>query len=212
MANFKYYVVWKGHAPGIYDSWEECKQHIEGYKGALYKSYNSKDAAIKAFREGYNKENTGVLKSLAEAIDENSATSKRFIKESIAVDASCMGNPGIMEYRGVYVLTGQELFRIGPFQDGTNNIGEFLALVHVLAFLKKKGNDTMPIYSDSVNAMLWVRKKKCNTKLERTGRNDQIFELIERAENWLKKNTWKNPVYKWETKVWGEIPADFGRK
>ncbi len=211
MAHFKYYVVWKGYAPGIYDSWEECKQQIDGYQGALYKSYNSKESAIKAFREGYN-EQKGVLESIVEVIDERAAANKIYRKDSIAVDASCMGNPGIMEYRGVYIKTGQELFRVGPFQDGTNNIGEFLALVHVLAFLKKKGNDTMPIYSDSVNAMLWVKKKKCNTKLERTGRNDQIFELIQRAEFWLKNNTWKNPVYKWETKIWGEIPADFGRK
>ncbi len=211
MANFKYYVVWKGYAPGVYDSWEECKQQIEGYQGAQYKSYNSKLSAVNAFREGF-KEQKGVLESLADAIDENSGVSRKYLKDSIAVDASCMGNPGLMEYRGVYVKTGEELFRVGPFQDGTNNIGEFLALVHVLAFLKNKGMDNMPIYSDSVNAMLWVRKKKCNTKLERTGRNDKVFELIERAEKWLKTHTWKNPVYKWETKVWGEIPADFGRK
>ena len=42
------------------------------------------------------------------------------IKESIAVDAACSGNPGKMEYRGVYVADGRELFHIGPFEEGTN--------------------------------------------------------------------------------------------
>lgn len=134
------------------------------------------------------------------------------IKESISVDAACSGNPGDMEYRGVWTANGQELFRIGPYRDGTNNIGEFLAIVHALALLKKQNDDKTPIYSDSRNAILWVKKKKANTKLARTRHNEIIFDLIARAEKWLRENTWSNPLLKWETKYWGEIPADFGRK
>lgn len=69
---------------------------------------------------------------------------------------------------------------------GTNNIGEFLALVHGLALLKQKGFD-MPIYSDSANAISWVKQKKCKTKLSRTAETEALFVLIERAENGLKK-------------------------
>ena len=134
-----------------------------------------------------------------------------YIVDSIAVDAACSGNPGDMEYRGVYVPTRQEIFRIGPFPEGTNNIGEFLAIVHGLALLKKK-NSSLPIYSDSANALLWVKNKKCKTKLQRNERNSPIFDLIERAEKWLETNTYTTPLLKWETRKWGEIPADFGRK
>jgi ribonuclease HI len=116
-----------------------------------------------------------------------------------------------MEYRGVYTKTGKELFKQGPFQQGTNNIGEFLALVHGLAFLQQKKSN-LPIYSDSKIAIGWVRKKKCNTKLKQNAKNKKLFELIGRAEDWLKKNTYPNKILKWETKDWGEIPADFGRK
>ena len=116
-----------------------------------------------------------------------------------------------MEYRGVYVATGLEVFRIGPMEQGTNNIGEFLALVHGLALLKKMGNN-MPIYSDSRNAMLWVKQKQCKTKLERNAVNAPIFDLIARAEAWLHNNHYDNRIIKWETDQWGEIPADFGRK
>jgi ribonuclease HI len=134
-----------------------------------------------------------------------------FNPESLSVDAACSGNPGPMEYRGVYVKTGEEIFRQGPFEDGTNNVGEFLALVHGLALLKQRNLD-MPLYSDSKTAISWVRKRKAATKLERTGRNDAIFELIERAEKWLQTNSFKTEILKWETEAWGEIPADFGRK
>ncbi|MDR3056997.1 MAG: ribonuclease H, partial [Prevotella sp.] len=126
-------------------------------------------------------------------------------------DAACSGNPGLLEYRGVYVKTGEEVFKQGPFEQGTNNIGEFLALVHGLALLKQK-NFSIPIYSDSVNAIKWVREKKCKTKLERVPENESLFYMIERAEKWLRENTYSTPIIKWKTSEWGEIPADFGRK
>ena len=138
-------------------------------------------------------------------------SSERIIRESLAVDAACSGNPGKMEYRGVFTADNVEIFHIGPLDDGTNNVGEFLAIVHALALLKQK-NSTLPIYSDSANAIKWVEKKKCNTKLEKTDNNQQIFDLIARAEKWLNENTYSNPIIKWETNSWGEIPADFGRK
>ena len=126
------------------------------------------------------------------------------------MDDDCSGNPGPMEYRGVHVASRQEIFHFGPMK-GTNNIGEFLALVHGLALLKQKGFD-MPIYSDSVNAISWVKQKKCKTKLPRTPETEALFLLIERAEKWLRENTYSTRILKWETKEWGEIPADFGRK
>ena len=122
-----------------------------------------------------------------------------------------MGNPGIMEYRGVYIQTGQEIFKVGPYKDGTNNIGEFLAIVHGLALLKQKGSN-IPIYSDSMTAQKWVRDRKCRTQWKPTANNAVLLELVKRAEAWLAQNTYSNPIIKWETKLWGEIPADFGRK
>jgi len=133
------------------------------------------------------------------------------IKESLSVDASCLGNPGRMEYRGVHTGTGKVIFRVGPFEQTTNNIGEFLAIVHALALLKKQQLN-IPVYSDSTNGMLWVKQKKCKTKLQPVEENKPVFDLIRRAEIWLQNNTYSNPVLKWDTKNWGEIPADFGRK
>ena len=211
---FKYYVVWEGLAPGIYDSWEECQLQVKNYKGAKYKSFPTKDAAIKAFRAGCD-EHLGIVGQLADVMKKSHTVNldavPEYLKDSLAVDASCLGNPGIMEYRGVSVRTGKEIFRQGPFEDGTNNVGEFLALVHGLALLKQQ-NSSMTICSDSRNAMAWVRDKKCKTKLVRTEKNTKIFELIARAEKWLAENTYPNRLVKWETKEWGEIPADFGRK
>lgn len=196
----KFYVVWKGVKHGIYTSWADCKAQIDNFKGAQYKSFTNKKEAEEAFEKPFH---YSLTKNL------NASSTPNY--NSISVDAASSGNPGIMEYQGVDTASKQLLFKQGPFPEGTNNIGEFLAIVHGLAFLKKKKSDRM-LYTDSKTAMAWVRKKKCNTKLEQTSKNKTLFELIDRAENWLQTNSYKTKIEKWETKIWGEIPADFGRK
>lgn len=205
MGKQKFYVVWKGVNPGVYTSWTECQLQIKNYKGALFKSFDTREEAEQALATpAHHYFNRSEKEKTAVALPEN------FNFNCLAVDAACSGNPGPMEYRGVYLLTGQEIFHFGPVY-GTNNIGEFLAIVHGLALLKQKGLD-MPIYSDSRNALNWIKQKKCKTKLERTPRTEKLFELIERAEKWLQTNSYTTPLIKWETDLWGEVPADFGRK
>ena len=129
----------------------------------------------------------------------------------IFTDGACSGNPGPMEYQCIDLATGAQVFHFGPLH-GTNNIGEFLAIVHALALLDKMGNTTKTIYSDSYNAMLWVSKRQCKTKLERTPQTEQLYQIVARAERWLQTHRYQNPIIKWDTKSWGEVPADFGRK
>jgi len=206
----KHYVVWFGNPTGIFDSWKKCQAAIKGISGAQYKSFETYQEAKIAFNKEY-KDYKG------KGSDKKSLTKQELKKigvpnlYSIAVDAASSGNPGKMEYRGVDTQTHQQLFYQGPFEQGTNNVGEFLALVHGLAHLKKINSDRA-IYSDSKIAMGWVQRKKCNTKLKHTQKNNSLFELIFRAETWLKTHTYTTQVLKWETKAWGEIPADFGRK
>lgn len=208
MSKKRYYVVWNGVEPGIYHSWEECQAQIKGVKQALYKSFASLPEAERAYSSspfdyignGAQKETAPTSRELPREVELN----------ALAVDAACSGNPGNMEYQGIYVGSGTRIFHFGPLF-GTNNIGEFLAIVHALALLHQKNNE-MPIYSDSRNALLWVQQKKCKTKLERNEKTEEVFRLIDRAENWLRTHSYKNRLLKWETQKWGEIPADFGRK
>nr|WP_299339369.1 ribonuclease H family protein [Allomuricauda sp.] len=205
----KFYVVWKGKKPGIYESWADCKAQINGFNGAQYKAFTEFSEAKKAFRgkyedyKGKSKKPTLSKEELKKIGSPN--------HNSISVDAASSGNPGKMEYRGVDTKTKKVLFKQGPFDQGTSNVGEFLAIVHGLAFLKKQGSSRI-LYSDSKIALGWVKKKKCGTKLVQTKKNEELFHLIHRAEEWLHENIHETVLVKWETKAWGEIPADFGRK
>lgn len=206
----KYYVVWEGHETGVFDNWTVCQRQIKNFPAAKYKSFPTKVEAEHAFLGNYydfiNKSTTTKT-----PIKKADLKDLPIVWKSIAVDAACSGNPGKMEYRGVDTATGQQIFHQGPFDYGTNNVGEFLALVHGLAHLKRIGSD-LPIYSDSKIAIGWVKNKVFKSKLERTKRNEYLFQLVERGLKWLKTNDYSNKIMKWETKEWGEIPADFGRK
>ena len=207
----KFYTVWKGKKTGVFKKWNDCKAQITNFDGAQYKSFTTLEAAEAALQGNYF-DYIGKSKGFK---SELTAEQLRKIGQpnynSISVDAASSGNPGIMEYRGVDTKTKRQLFIQGPFPEGTNNLGEFLALVHGLAILKKNNSDLI-LYTDSRTAMSWVRKKICNTKLERNAKNKPVFDLVDRAVNWLKNNSYKTVIVKWETKAWGEIPADFGRK
>ena len=212
MAKNKFYVVWQGRNPGVYSNWEACKKEVDGFVGAKFKGYPDKASADAAFAQGF----TGFEKKTTLQVDLSSVAEKP-VSPAIAVDAACSGNPGKMEYQGLFVDFGTQpyttvnLFKSPVFENGTNNIGEFLAIVHALAWMKQK-QVQYPIYSDSVNAQKWIREKKCKTKLQPNAKNEYLFQLIARAENWLNANAIEVPILKWKTEIWGEIPADFGRK
>lgn len=203
----KWYVVWAGHEPGVYESWDECLRQISGYPHARYKGFGSRVEAYQAYEDGY----AGYRRKHDVPTDQQAQTEVP-IARAVAVDAACSGNPGRMEYRGIYVLDRSTIFEMGPFPKGTNNIGEFLAIVHALALIEQRGLTGLTVYSDSTIALSWVRKGRCKTLLERDAETEPLFELIERAERWLQTHRYTTPIYKWDTERWGEIPADYGRK
>lgn len=202
-----FYVVWQGRTPGIYTSWAECEAQVKGV-AAKYKGFATRAEAEKALSEGFEAYLLPGIKKETPTVD---TAQYKPIYPALAVDAACSGNPGVLEFRGVIADTGTEVFRRGPYKGGTNNIGEFLAIVLGLAYLKLH-NLPWVLYSDSRTALAWLRKGKAQTKLERTAQNAELFDMLQKAEQWLARNTYTTSVYKWDTEHWGEIPADFGRK
>lgn len=216
----KYYVVWVGREPGVYDDLRDALDQVDDFPGASFKGYDNAEEAALAFRRGTARSEGNELGGLLLDAQRHNVpqsgkpdymSNPEIDLNGWAVDAACAGNPGKMEYRGVELMSGRELFRVGPFEQSTNNIGEFLAIVHALSLMYQRG-ERHTIYSDSKTGMAWVRNRKVKTQLERNPRTEKSFRLMERALSWLNTHSYDVKIRKWETDRWGEIPADFGRK
>jgi len=212
----KFYVVWEGRAPGIYDTWEECRRQVDNFPGAKFRSYDNQTDATEAFR-GDPGEQLTLMRKFAEyrssiRVPADYSSIPEIRLDAIAVDGACAHNPGPMEYRAVHVGSGKEIFHAGPFEGGTNNIAEYLAIIHCAALLHRNADFTTPIYSDSLTARSWVRQRRSKTTVVPSEDNARVCDLLRRADIWIAANDIINPVLKWETERWGEIPADFGRK
>lgn len=239
MKKTKFYVVWVGKKPGIYESWDDCLHHVKHYPGAKFKAYPSRHQAEMAFARGPEVQLPAVqpmavqppaVRLMAVQPPAVRAPSIRLaasptntilvtwdgpngpVSDAIAVDAACNGSPGDLEYQGICLKTKKRLFHQGPFACGTNNIGEFLAIVHGLAIIDHHPQDSRIIYTDSAVAMGWVARKICKTTLAKNDVNAPLFTLIDRALKWLHDHPHHAIVHKWKTDQWGENPADFGRK
>ena len=198
----KFYVVWKGRTPDVYATWDEARAQVDGFTGARYHGFTTREEADHALSIGYD------------AFRQDKSAVKNWppeVMSGYAVDASLPITTGLLEYRCVKIDTRKELFRQGPFEGGTINVGEFLVIVHALALFKRE-NIAASIYSDSKSARAWVREKHAKTEMVRTEKNAALFELVDRAEAWLRENDYDTQVLKWDTEAWGENPADFGRK
>ncbi|SFT21548.1 ribonuclease H [Paenibacillus sp. BC26] len=219
MAKQKFYVVWVGRKPGVYSNWSECQAQTSGFDDAKFKSYETRAAADEAYQGGWKKHwgqgGGSAGSSSGQSFKRKSAAAEAGSEEidynSISVDVGTNGNPGPVEYKGVDTQTGEVIFAVGPISKGTNNLGEFLAIVHGLAYLKKLGSNKT-VYSDSMNALKWVRQKEVSSTLVRDASTAEIWGMVDRAVKWLQTNTYSNKVLKWQTKQWGEIKADYGRK
>ena len=203
MAKVKFYAVWEGRETGIFNTWDECKEQVDRFKGAKYKSFKSRMEAEEAYENGLlelankdlnnnkpaRKKNKTTIKPDKEIIvpiipAEGTQGINKPNLQSISVDAACSGNPGIMQYRGVHTQTGQQIF-YQEFKEGTNNIGEFLAIVHALVILKKR-NIKLPLYTDSKISMSWIRQKKCKTNLKHNSNTEKVFhEFLKELKNIL---------------------------
>jgi len=204
----KYYVVAKGRKTGIFNTWAECEEQVKGFKSASFKSYHDLEEAKWALKNGLD-----IAKMLDSEVDEAyKLLEKQNIEiqpvNGICVDGACSGNPGTGEYRYVWTGGGMEIFRSKQYKNVTNNVMEFLGLVDAIKYALK--HKISVIYTDSVTAMVWVKKKECNTTIDN---KNPISKEINKAIEFLHSIDCKSvEIEKWDTKKYGDIPADFARK
>jgi ribonuclease HI len=214
----KHYVVWVGNNTGVFDNWAETQKATSGAKGAKFKSFPNITEANKAFTESYELHygNSDGEKSTSGKIKVK-ITKKLDLKAYLTVDAAYNGKES--EWRGVMCGTDfphePEIFRSPVHSGGSNNIGEFLALIEGICYLLKSNQLHIPIYSDSKTALAWHRNKEHKSTVIDNKINDPVmmnkfFKSFDFLNGKAKELNYI--LEKWHTKEWGEIAADFGRK
>lgn len=141
--------------------------------------------------------------------DDTKPTSGLVVDASV-VKINSKNSAGLAEIRGVDISSGKIVFNKSISWRTTNNIAEYLAIYVGFLYVDSLGKD-MVIYSDSTNAISWIRNGKCKTGFHSTDPKQQ--QNIIKAES-RTTSDWKNvkSVRFWNNKEWGENPADFGRK
>jgi ribonuclease HI len=133
---------------------------------------------------------------------------KRYTNEAICIHAECEGYVGKVKYFGFDMKSKSIIFQSKEFETGSKNGGEFLAIVHALAQMKKENAEQRIIYSVSDVAIGWVRDKTQRTDLFKDKKTEAFFEMLERAVKWLENNEYEmDKILKWETNMWGKNPA-----
>ncbi|KAK3230008.1 hypothetical protein Dsin_001889 [Dipteronia sinensis] len=67
------YVVFKGRRTGVYNSWPECHEHIDGFPGASYQKFNSTDEAYKVISSRSGHSSHSWLESLVNVEEKESS-------------------------------------------------------------------------------------------------------------------------------------------
>ena len=148
-----FYVVRKGRRTGIFTTYAECEAQVKYYPGAIYKIFSTLAAAEYALKYGWNRSNK---------MPSNFNNCKVEINVSLP-SSPCLCTDGSkiklnsIEYRTVEYPSRKELFRYGPYPNGSNNIAEFLGLVATIRYCKHHSIE-LPIYTDSSVALIWVKK------------------------------------------------------
>ena len=147
----KFYAVRKGKVPGIYSSWDACKRMVDGYPGAIYKSFKSKKEA-----EDFVAGGASVAQSTAqtESVTETT-TDYAFVDGSFNIATGVYGFGGFLvagEERYVLQGAGQE----ADMASMRNVAGEILGSMAAMRKALELGLREITIYYDSLGIEMWA--------------------------------------------------------
>ena len=144
-----YYAVAKGHNVGIYNFWNDCKEQIIGYKGAIYKKFNNQIDAEEYILN---------ISSITSDIYENiyNKFNIECVNYYIYTDGSCYNNGNINSIAGIGIFFGinskKNISKVleNNFKQ-TNNTAELNAIIEAYNLIKDdlKNNLKICIFTDS---------------------------------------------------------------
>ena len=158
MAKKKIYAVRKGKTTGIFYSWDECSASVNGYPGAEYKSFTTKEEA-----------NSYLGNSFAVQIEEEKKDQKNTAlhgtESTLTAYVDGSFDPSIGKYAfGCILLTpdGEIIRESGNGQDPEslairNVAGEMLGAMYAVQWAINHGYPSLTIYYDYEGIAKWAK-------------------------------------------------------
>lgn len=156
-----YYAVHKGHNPGIYTSWNDCKKQVDKFDGAIFKKFKDKTEAQTFLEKGFgeNKKPRIVTRrenddkknkvKIEEAVEDEDSDNVIFIY----TDGSCIRFKNNISKAGFGIYIPSKHIKVGkPLlnQKITNNRAELTAIIESINYLDEEDlNKKLCIFTDS---------------------------------------------------------------
>ena len=142
----KYYAVKIGKKTGIFDTWDECKEYVEGFEGALFKSFSNYLDAIN-YLEG------------EEVLESNN------VEGPVAyVDGSFKEETNEYSFGVVLLIDGKEYhfkksFPSDELSSMRNVAGEIKAAGFIILYCLNRGINKLTIYHDYEGISKWYQNE-----------------------------------------------------
>ena len=155
----RYYVVVRGHEPGVYEAWSGdngAARQVAGFEGALHRGFHSREAAAAWLRElGASGQVPELAPALSRFLAREDVSRNKEAPEDVLgggrvliyTDGAAIGNPGPGGYGVVLRYDGHRKELSGGYRLTTNNRMELMACIKALEALKF--DCSVVLYSDS---------------------------------------------------------------
>ena len=167
----KYYAVKKGRKPGVYQSWAECKAMVDGFPGAVYKSFKTREEAV-AFAKAATYTGADAAPKMQNAMKKTMQQEDGAMPSVYAfVDGSYNVATHVYGYGGFLIHDGQKEVLQGSDTDAEmaamrNVAGEICGSMAAIRKAVELGLPEVTIYYDYMGIEKWaIGEWKANKKL-----------------------------------------------
>ncbi len=209
MAKYSCYAVLEGRVPGVYDTWNECSAQVTGYSGAIFKGHICHSSARYEFRL-HQRRKIAKFKIRTTPLAKKKKVSTLPTSEYIVAGASYDRFNDTLTYRVVMGGTNETLFESEVYSGGNQSLGEYLALIEALKWVRENYKHDIPVLSNSMSAIIWIENKAYKGSLGIHDMDSDLYLELKKAKEYLSDMCQDGYKYslntlKWNNKLLGCI-------
>lgn len=151
----KFYAVKKGVTPGIYESWDDCKENVLGFPGAIFKGFGTLEEAQAFMGEGGGEKVSSSVKLIPFLKLKMKSQAIAYVDGSYN-EATGEYSYGMLLYDGEKIVEQSEKFSDEEMSQMRNVAGEIEGAMHAMAYCIENGLKSVDLYYDYQGIESWA--------------------------------------------------------